>query len=142
MGMIETKLKTVALEELNHEKEKRSKIKNINYAELKTQSYLNNKDISLKRKQLIFKMRTRMIETSENIGKQIPCKLCDIDLDDQTHIIQCIILKLRCPEILSINENMKNIIFGDNFQELNDFSIIYEKALRIRKILMKPEIIG
>ena len=80
-------------------------------------------------------MRTRMIETPENIGIQIPCKLCGIEIDEQTHISQCIILKFRCPEILNINKNMKDILFSGNPQELNTFSIIYEKALRIRKVL-------
>ena len=48
MGMIERKLKMIALQELNNEKVKRSKIKNINYYELKTQNYLKDKKIKRK----------------------------------------------------------------------------------------------
>ena len=126
----------MGLDELNEEKENRSKIKNLIYKELKTQKYLKCKEIDIRRKKLIFKLRTRMIDTPENIGKEVICKLCGIDFDSQTHVIQCIVLKLKCPELLQINQNMNEIIKKGTVTQLNNFSIIYEKALRLRKILL------
>ena len=96
-------------------------------------SYL---EIDIRRKKLIFKLRTRMIDTPENIGKEVLCKFCGIDFDSQTHVIQCIVLKLKCPELLQINQNMNEIIKNGTVKQLNNFSIIYEKALRLRKILL------
>ena len=135
-SLIENKIRKVGLDELNEEKENRSKIKNLIYKELKTQKYLKCKEIGIRRKKLIFKLRTRMIDTPENIGKEVICKLCGLDFDSQTHIIQCIVLKLKCPELLQINQNMNEIIKKGTVTQLNNFSIIYEKALRLRKILL------
>ena len=132
-SLIDRKIKEVAMKELENEKEKRSKVKNIQYKELKTQEYLTSKIINIRRKKLIFKMRTRMIDTPENIGKNILCKLCGIEFDTQTHITECIILRLKCPELLEINSSMDHIIHRGTIEELESFSRIYEQALRLKK---------
>ena len=99
---------------------------------MNTQEYLNSQDISIRRKKLLFKLRTRMVNTADNFGLQIPCKLCGLTLENQSHLTQCIVLKLRCPELLELNTDMSTIIFGQDMKQIEQFLIIYEKALRIR----------
>ena len=77
-----------------------------------------------------------MIDTAENFGQQIPCKLCELNLENQSHLTQCIVLKLKCPELLELNSEMTTTIFGQNMKEIDKFLIIYEKALRIRKNIL------
>ena len=77
-----------------------------------------------------------MIDTSENIGKDVLCKLCGIDFDTQVHVIQCIVLKLKCPELLEINQNINHILQKGTMKELDIFSKIYEQSLRQRKLLL------
>lgn len=134
--LFENKIKQKAMESLNEEKEKRSKIKNLKYDQLNLQEYLNSPDISLRRKKLLFKIRTRMICTAENFGLKIPCKLCGLDSDNQNHLTQCIVLKLRCPELLDLNCNISTIINGQNLKETDIFLKIYEKALRTRNNIL------
>ena len=135
-ALIETKIKKKALDDLNLEKEERSKIRNINYDILNLQEYLNSPDINIRRKKLLFKIRTRMINTADNFGLQIPCKLCGLTLENQSHIIECIVLKLRCPELLELSSEMSTIIFGKNMKAIDQFLTIYEKALRIRNNIL------
>ena len=134
-GLIDEKIKKVIMIDLNIEKEKRSKIKNLEYKELKTQEYLLSK-INIRRKKLIFKLRTRMIETPENFGKQVLCKLCGIEWDTQTHVIECIILKLKYPQILEVNDSIDYIIKQGTIIQLDKFSKIYEQSLRLRRSLI------
>ena len=74
-----------------------------------------------------------MIETPENIGKQVLCKLCSIELDTQSHITECIILKLKCPELLQIEKSFTEIMTRGKMKDLDFYIRIYEKALRIRR---------
>ena len=82
-----------------------------------------------------------MIKTPENIGQQITCQLCETENDDQSHIIQCIVIKLKCPEVLNINKTISDIIFRGSMQELETFAKVYEKAYRIRNELIKLKIL-
>ena len=136
-GLVDSKIKEVAFSNLNKEKEKRSKVRNLKYKKLKLQNYLASKEINVRRKKLIFKIRTRMIETPENIGKQVPCKLCNIELDTQSHITECIILKLKCPELLQFEQNISEIFNNGKVNDVKYYIGIYEKALRIRQNILK-----
>ena len=77
-----------------------------------------------------------MINTAENFGLQIPCKLCGLDFDNQSHVTQCIVLKLKCPELLELRGDLATTINNQNMQEVELFLKIYEKALRIRNNLI------
>ena len=77
-----------------------------------------------------------MIKISENFGQQIPCKLCGLDFDKQSHLTQCIILKLKCPELLELRTEMSTIISGLNMEETDQFLVVYEKALRMRNDIL------
>ena len=116
---------------------KRSKVKNLQYNKLRLDKYLKSTEISFRQKKLIFKMRTRMIDTPENIGQHVLCKLCYIEQDTQSHITECIVLKVKCPELLQLEKNFAEILSRGRMKDLKVYVTIYEKALRIRQKLLK-----
>ena len=74
-----------------------SKTKNLNYCKLQIQQYLENEDLTLDQKRLIFKYRTRMENYGENYrGARGPviCPLCRLHPDSQE-------MSLKCPIILA-----------------------------------------
>ena len=78
-----------------------------------------------------------MNDTAENIGKQVLCKLCSIELDTQSHITECIVLKLKCPELLEIDQNISDVFNNGSMTDIKYYIGIYEKALRIRQNILK-----
>ena len=94
------------------------------------QTYLKSQKISLIKKRVLFKARTRIINVPNNFGKKSQCPLCmtvsPLNDNDQSHLIDCIIIKLACPEIL---ENKSNCSYEDIFS--NDLVIrTREKVLK------------
>ena len=54
-----------------------------------------------------------MLHVLHNFGQETQCPLCKIGDDNQKHLLECMILKMMCPEIL----NNKTIIYSDLFGE-------------------------
>ena len=84
---------------LNHllkQKEKHSKMGNLQYEELKMQNYLKNESITVKEAQNLFKYRTKVARFKENFRNnydEIGCPLCLDQPDTQAHCVQCPIIK-------------------------------------------------
>ena len=126
-----------ALDYLNSEARKLSKMKDCKYSKLELQDYLKTPTITTSRKILLYKLRNRMVPNiGHNFGQRIPCKICDTDEDDQQHVfMKCVILKIRCPELLSNTWKYEDI-FSDNVAKMTEISEIFEKVLREREIIL------
>ena len=70
--IIKTKIRKNALINLNILKGKHSKVKDIEYENLSMQAYLSDKRFSSKEKQLLFKLRTKMIDVKGNFKNMYP----------------------------------------------------------------------
>ena len=82
----------MALKQLIAMQRKHSKMENLNYSELKLQSYLKSDESSIQQKKMLFKHRVRMEQYGENYrgGKdRVPCPLCNLHLDNQEMAFQC-----------------------------------------------------
>ena len=115
------------------DKNKHSKMDNIQYTKLKIQTYLKSRNISLKEALTLFKMRTRMAEFGENFkagADAVLCPLCLDDLDNQSHMFKC---KLIQEEIDLNNDDTE--VYGNNIKE--DTAKIVTKILKIRSKLIK-----
>ena len=132
-ALVKLKSKQVAFQSLLKEKETKSKIKNIKYQSLKIQNYLMSNQISLRQKKLIFKLRTRMVATSDNFGLKIPCKVCFLGEDNISHVLDCILLKLEIPEILSNVNRGPNDVFDTDMSKVKQYAALFEKAWRKRE---------
>ena len=75
------------------DKAKHSKLRNISYKELKTQSYLVNKDIPLNNAIEVFRFRTRMSKFENNYGSSKVCPACGNHPDSQEELGNCEELK-------------------------------------------------
>ena len=89
-----------------------TKMKNVKYEKLEMQNYLKCEKINLKKKKILFKSRTRMLKVNHNFGNKSPCPLCELNDDEQSHLLECVIIKVKCPEIF---ENRKNCKYEDIF---------------------------
>ena len=131
------KSQTAALEYLNEIKETKSKMSRRTYSELKIQPYLTSRDINLRRKQMLFKVRNRMMSTSENFGKNILCRICKIEPDTTHHIFSCVFLKCEVPEVLNMDEDEIDAIYSENLDKSFATLNIFEKLWRKREVILE-----
>ena len=94
-ALIKLKCKNISFKALVIEKEKKSKMNSLNYNNLKVQKYLTS-NINVRRKKLLFKLRNRMVSTSENFGMKNPCKICQIEDETTSHVLTVFFLNWRC----------------------------------------------
>ena len=63
-----------------------TKLKNLKYKKLEMQGYHKSQQISLKKKKILFKARTRMLNVKNNFGDKSPCPLCNMKEDNQSQL--------------------------------------------------------
>ena len=106
--LVREKIRSLALKNLLNEKEKLSKMKSLQYTELKLQSYLSSGKLNTAQKKMLFKIRVRMVMTADNMGKMQLCQLCGLARDEMAHVPVCIMVKLASPDLV-ISGNSVNI---------------------------------
>ena len=124
------------------EKNKKNKVKHIQYYEHETQEYLLPGKISNKQAKEIFLLRTRMLETKDNYQNQFQddhCPLCDdgITLDSQEHV-------MLCPAIVHqslVTDSLKyeNLFCNDVMKQLQVSSIIIQNFKKRKQRLRKKK---
>ena len=114
-----------------------TKLVNINYTKLEIQDYLKSQKINLQKKKILFKARTRMINVNKNFGNSSPCSLCNLNEDDQSHLLECIFIKLES-SIVQENKNKCEYqdIFGNDIVKMNNVAELLQQALRAREKLL------
>ena len=130
-----------AFENLINDKDtkQKSKLKSLKYDKLKIQKYLKTNKITIKRKIVLFKARTRMLNVLNNFGQHAKCPLCKIKEDDQTHLLDCLIIKINCPEILNNMNSKYEDIFSDNVDKQSEICRLVDIAIKKRNELMKTD---
>ena len=108
-SLVKLKCQKAGFEFLMNIKENKSKMSRNTYTELKIQPYLISGNINLRRKQLLFKLRNRMMPTSENFGMNRMCRICQIEPDTTSHLFSCLFLKSVVPEVLGLDDNDKSM---------------------------------
>ena len=108
----------------------------LDYSELKLQKYLETDEINTKHKTLLFKIRTRMVQTSNNFGTKALCPLCLTEEDVQDHVIDCIIVKIRCPEVVTTESMCINDALQNDVKKMHKFAVIFELAWRTREEIL------
>ena len=136
-SLLKLKCKNASFKYLLNEKATRSKITKIEYTELKIQPYLMSVKINIRKKQLLFKLRTRMMSTPENIGQNKVCKICQIDRDTTNHTISCIFLKCQVSESLNLDSNSMDDIYGIDLDKTFNFLTVFEMMWRKREEILQ-----
>ena len=127
-NIVKAKAKEYSLKVLLEKKSSHSKMKNLEYKELKIQSYLKNANINISKKRTIFKWRTRMESFKENFRNgegNLPCPLCETHIDDQLLCAQCPVVRAEIGVIENIND-----IFKEEIKEETITNIIRISKLR------------
>ena len=95
-SMVKKKALAHELKILQAKKEKHSKMMDLEYTELKLQSYFTLPGITVDEVRNMFKFRVRMTQFGENFrgdSDMVLCPLCNIHLDNQPMSLQCPVLK-------------------------------------------------
>ena len=112
-------------------------MKKLSYYSLKIQPYLLSDKLTTKKKKCLFKFRTHMVNVSSNSGKEQLCKLCNMEEgDSQEHTFQCIVVKLKCPELFNMSTEKYDDIFGNDTPKLIKMAKVCESVIRTREILL------
>ena len=90
---VKTLVKEKTLKYLNSLKSQHSKVKHIKFEQLNPQKYFFHKDFTFNDIQLLFKLRTRMINVKKNfssIYENLTCEFCeDNEIETQKHLLYC-----------------------------------------------------
>ena len=115
------------MEYLDDKKIVHSKGKNIEYDQLEKQPYITDASFSSEEKQILFKLRTRMVEVKENFKSRHSdtiCSLCFDHVESQKYLLDCPVLINNCSDL-----------YNDSFVKYEDlFSSEIEKQLKATKL--------
>ena len=124
-NLVKCKGMEFALDQLNTEKFKHSKMENLVYTDLQVQDYLLSTEITTEQKRNLFLFRTRMANNLENFRNgdmAQPCKMCHLFRDSQSHGVNCY-------------ETMKYVKIKGNLQEIYTNNISRETGIMITQIM-------
>ena len=100
--MLKKKIQYAAFNFLMTKKNMHSKIADVEYQKLEIQSFLKSESgLNDDEKQLLVKLRTRMIRVKQNFKNQHEnhlCQLCKTENEDQMHLFMCEQILQNCPE--------------------------------------------
>ena len=134
--LIKKSCREKALQFLLKEKESLSKLENNSYNCLEMQSYLKNKRITIRQKKLLFRLKTRMVKVGYNYGRKVVCPLCGLHNDDQSGLLECVILKMNCKELYNKKNEKYEDIFSGNIEVLKNISTLLQKVIQVREELL------
>ena len=132
---VENNIKICAVDYLTNFTEGHSKIQLIRKEKFERKQYLCYRRYSKEDVQLIFVLRTKMLDCKTNFGHQygddLVCRICgDEDtLEDEDHLLVCPIL----------NEEAHDVTFNDVYGDIDvqyEVTQIFKKILRKRKIYL------
>ena len=137
-NLLKKQVEETALEYLNNEKEKLSKLRPQSYPALKMQPYLSNvSQLPVRLKQVYFKWRTRMIKVGWNFGSKTKCPLCSEVDDNQNHLFDC-------PNLTdNIDALTTNLIIDNQDSNIDnsDWDSIYKTLKRLEKAIRKRDVL-
>ena len=120
-------------------KDKHTRCRDIRYSRFEIQDYVLSKILTTQNKKLLFQMRTKSYPILENIPyvKNKICYCCKSYTDSLDHPLWCSIMT-RCNPLVDRN-TMLNIddIYSTNVQTQSQIVIIFEQAIRRRKIFLE-----
>ena len=111
--------KKLAFQKLMKQKMEHSKMKQLQYNSLKLQDYLMSRNIPLKTKQMICRIRIRMESFKANYKgsyDSLICSLCNTHVDSQMEALNCPKIKLEDTDADEMSSKYKNL-FDENIDD-------------------------
>ena len=132
--IVNTQLRVVSRKYLLDLKTQHSKLKFIS-DKYEFEPYLLSKNLSTEEKQILFKLRTRMIDVKYNFktqyGQNLACNFCP-EMETQSHLLTC--------KQLTNGIDLADTEYDDIFQDISKqekVAIIFNRILRKRSTLLK-----
>ena len=76
-----------------------------------------------------------MLPVGANYGKDIKCFACQISRDTSEHLLECVVVKMKCPEIMENTDSVFEDIFSSNMEKVLKIAKLLRSSIRIREIL-------
>ena len=137
---IKLKVRKAALKYLNNKKETHSKIRHIEYRELKTQEYLTSALFSNEETQLLYSLRSRSLDCRENFKSKYSddflCQLCGKQNDSQQHILICETINAQ---VVSSQIANSKVVYEDIFKDYRkqkEAVVFFTELITIRSNLL------
>ena len=135
-AIVQNKIRNAAHSYLLEKKDKLSKLDNLS-SDYLLKDYLASPRLSTKEKQLLFKLRTRMIDVKANYPNmykgELSCALCDSNsIENQQHVLICPSLKCYSSEQIQYTD-----IFSENIEKLIEAVKHWNNILKIQEIKLK-----
>ena len=109
------------------------------YTNLELQNYFTVKGISIAMKRNLFKARTRMLPVGLNFGKKSSCPICFLTDDDQSHLSQCMVIRVKSQlDQASIVPSVTNI-FSENQDIIIGVAKSLQTLLRTRQVILENQ---
>ena len=134
-NLIKKKIRTHATQHLKNIGLTHSKSICIANQKFGKKSYLTDRRMSKEDIQLLFKLRTRMLDCKTNFEGQfredMSCRACKVvsSVEDEDHILSCVVLKLDS------NEVKFSDVYGSMEQQYKATQV-FKKILRKRKVYL------
>ena len=127
-SIVEEKIGKAALKYLQELKKKHSKSRNIPSDKIEVKQYFSDRRFSKEEVQLLFTLRTKLLDVKQNFKSQfknLQCRICEDknSIEDEDHILKCV----------KFNDNEDNISFSDVYGNADD----QLKAVKIFKKIMR-----
>ena len=71
-----------------------------------------------------------MLPVAYNFGQKIPCFACEISEDTDRHLLQCVVLKMSCTDLIENTEYVYDDIFGMDMLKVAKVATLLKSALR------------
>ena len=121
---------------LNKTADSHSKSRILIKSKLERENYFDDQRFSRSDVELLFKLRTRMVDLKSNFsnkyGTDIACRLCQVQVECQEHILKCEALKVKV-------EIAPHIVYEDIFKNVDkqlEAVQVFKKLLREREIIL------
>ena len=137
--VLKQKISDASSKYLNLIRQTHSEVKDILYRKFEMQPYMKDTEFSIKERQLLFKLRTRMTSVKSNFSSMYTCLNCDLCEKDfsqsDSHLLDCEFMIQKCPEL-----NESNVLeYEDVFKDSNSQLKIVKMFIKLFEIKRKHE---
>ena len=141
-NLVENAINEKCYEYLLTEKNKKNKVKHIEYSFHKLQKYLQPGKLNVHEGRKIFLLRTRMMETKDNYQSRYSDDLCPLCLkdgikDSQEHLIQC--QSIEHQSLVKVKVKYDDLFSNDVIKQNEISSIIFENFKKRKDMLKQKE---
>ena len=134
-----SKIQAKAFNYLENLKLSHKKVKMLKHKGVKMQPYLKDSNMSTEKKQLLFKLRTRMFDVKENFSYLYLDSQCTFGCNEgesQEHLLNCSIIIKHCSK-LSDDLEVEYEDIGGSLEKQIKFINLYKCVVDTRNDLMK-----